>query len=80
MTADRLPPQKDYEPIPFEASSVNQEMLATGRPVFINDMASWDRERGTHSPVVQGEPAKALLMVPMIVGVWSLVRPSEARR
>jgi GAF domain-containing protein/DNA-binding response OmpR family regulator len=55
------------EPTRIEGSMLTQLVLDTREPGLINDVPAWERERGLTMPVIQGEPAKAMLMAPLIV-------------
>jgi PAS domain S-box-containing protein len=56
------------EPSSIMASPTARMLLETKAPVLINDIEAWERERGESLPVVQGEAARAMLVVPLAVG------------
>ena len=55
----------DIGPTPF--SDRVRMMIQTRKPELINDIEAWERERGIEIPVVEGEPTKAMLSVPLIL-------------
>ncbi len=42
--------------------------METRQPVLINDVPSWDADRGRPTPVLQGEPALSVLLAPLTSG------------
>jgi GAF domain-containing protein/CheY-like chemotaxis protein len=54
--------------IPLSESPISQLLIETQQPVLLNDIEAWDEERGVLTPTVQGEPAKSVLMAPMLSG------------
>ena len=55
------------EPTRIDASPLTLELLATRRPLLVNDVLAWGREHGP-TQVVQGEPSLSVLIAPLIVG------------
>jgi PAS domain S-box-containing protein len=55
-------------PVSITGSSNTQQLLETKTPVLINDVPAWERERGESLLVPVGEPALAMLVVPLISG------------
>ena len=53
---------------PSSSHATSREILETKSPVLINDIPAWERERGQSAPIVQGEPALAVLVAPLISG------------
>jgi PAS domain S-box-containing protein len=45
-----------------------RQLLETKAPVLINDVPAWERERGESIPIPVGEPALAMLAVPLLAG------------
>ncbi len=56
------------EPQSLEGSTMTQELIQSGGPALINDVAAWEQERGIHARVIQGEPARSVLMAPLTTG------------
>ena len=56
------------EPTPIDQSPSTREILKTKSPVLVNDVRAWEREQGQSAPIVQGEPALAMLAAPLISG------------
>ncbi|MGZ6256313.1 MAG: GAF domain-containing protein, partial [Candidatus Limnocylindria bacterium] len=56
------------QPTLIQDSVVNQLILGSRQPLVINDLPVWDAERGTASPVPQGEPALSVLIAPLSSG------------
>jgi GAF domain-containing protein/DNA-binding response OmpR family regulator len=55
------------EPTPISGTS--QEIIRSRQPLLINrDLYGWMEARGFSTAIVQGEPAKAMLVAPLIVG------------
>jgi GAF domain-containing protein/CheY-like chemotaxis protein len=55
------------EPTPI--TGMAKELLKERRPILVNrDLVGWLTERGLPTAVYQGEPAKAVLIAPLIVG------------
>jgi GAF domain-containing protein/CheY-like chemotaxis protein len=55
-------------PTPIGPASLNRIVLDTRQPLLINDIPKWDAERGETTPVVQGEPSRAVLLAPLTSG------------
>jgi GAF domain-containing protein/CheY-like chemotaxis protein len=55
------------EPSPIAGSPMAREVLRTGQPVLVGDVAAWDAERGGGllATVFQGEPARSVLLAPL---------------
>ena len=47
---------------------MTQVLMETRQPVLINDVPSWEAERGAPTPVVQGEPSLSVLIAPLTSG------------
>ena len=57
------------EPTPIDAMGITSELVRTREPVLVNrDLSGWLIERGLSTTVYQGEPAKAVLVAPLVVG------------
>jgi GAF domain-containing protein/CheY-like chemotaxis protein len=56
------------EPTPIARSPMNESLIRDHQPVLVNDVEAWEKERGIPWPVTQGEPAKAILVAPLLVG------------
>ncbi len=57
-------PDEPHAPIGF-----TEETLRTRRPILVNDIAAYHAQRGEEPPApIQGEPSKAVLFAPLIVG------------
>ncbi|HET6745336.1 MAG TPA: GAF domain-containing protein [Candidatus Limnocylindria bacterium] len=56
------------QPTAFEGFVLTQELIQTQTPVLVNDVPRWEEERGIEMAVVQGEPARAVLMAPLTSG------------
>ena len=52
------------EPAPL-LTSTNRALLETKAPVVIHDVEAWERERGEPVLVLQGEPARSMLIAPL---------------
>ncbi|HEU5243900.1 MAG TPA: GAF domain-containing protein, partial [Gaiellaceae bacterium] len=55
------------EPVPMQTPTT-QLLFETKAPVLISDVEAWGRERGEPLPVAQGEPARSVLIAPLISG------------
>jgi PAS domain S-box-containing protein len=55
------------EPVPIALSATTQRLLETKAPILINDVPAWQLESG-HQVVVQGEPARSMLIAPLVSG------------
>ena len=55
------------DPTPISDSPLTQQLLTTRAAVLVNDVQAWERAQGITWPVTQGEPSRAVLMVPMTV-------------
>jgi PAS domain S-box-containing protein len=56
------------EPTVTERSITSRELLETKAPVVLNDVDAWFAERGREQQVAQGEPARSVLIAPLISG------------
>jgi GAF domain-containing protein/CheY-like chemotaxis protein len=56
------------EPNSMEHAPLSQVVVDTRQPQLINDLPSWQAERGTASQVLQGEPPLSALVAPLISG------------
>jgi GAF domain-containing protein/CheY-like chemotaxis protein len=54
-------------PSEFVAGGMSAVVRETGQPLLIRDVETWERERGISPLSLQGEPAKSMLLVPLIV-------------
>ncbi len=54
------------EPTPIVRSASTRELLETRAPVVINDVDAWGQERGEPMLVIQGEPARSVLIAPLV--------------
>ena len=54
------------EPIPF--GGFTEQLVATRRPVVINDVEAWQRDTGKRPAIPSGQPSKAVVFMPMLVG------------
>ena len=60
---ERLPD----DPTPIDASPLTSEVIRTRQVIHVNDVPAWEQSMKL-TPTVQGEPAKALLIAPLISG------------
>ena len=56
------------QPNVLEDAPMTQILVATRQPVLINDVPSWEAERGASTPVLQGEPSLSVLIAPLTSG------------
>jgi PAS domain S-box-containing protein len=57
-----------YEEVPLTTSPTTRQLLETKAAVLINNVPAWERERDEPLPVPSGEPALAVLVVPLTSG------------
>ncbi|MCV0403480.1 MAG: GAF domain-containing protein [Chloroflexi bacterium] len=55
------------DPTPIDGSPLTTEVIRTRQVVHVSDVLAWEAELGV-TPSIQGEPAKALLIAPLISG------------
>lgn len=55
------------DPTPIDGSPLTTEVVRTRQVIHVNDVPAWQRETGL-TPSIQGEPAQALLVAPLISG------------
>ena len=55
------------EPTVLSSSPLMREVMRTGEPLLIGDAIAWQEEHG-HIPIIQGEPALSVLIVPLVLG------------
>ncbi len=56
------------EPTPIERSVTTRALLEAKAPVLLNDVEAWFAERGASQSVLQGEPARSMLLAPLSSG------------
>jgi PAS domain S-box-containing protein len=56
------------EPVGISVSPMNRRILKTKAPVVVNDVPAAEREEGEAYPVTEGEPARSVLVAPLISG------------
>ncbi len=56
------------ESAPITLSPATQQMFETKAHVLINDVPTWERERGAQIPVLSGEAPLAMLVMPLTSG------------
>ncbi len=57
-----------FGPVDELIDELSKQVIATRQPVRIADLGEWERDNGIHIPIVQGEPTKSLLLVPLLAG------------
>ncbi|MEO6578192.1 MAG: GAF domain-containing protein [Candidatus Limnocylindria bacterium] len=55
------------DPTPIDGSPLTTEVVRTRQVIHVNDLPAWEAQLGI-TPTIQGEPAKALLIAPLISG------------
>ncbi len=53
---------------PAPVGGFTKRVLETRQPLLVNDVEAWQAETGELAAINQGEPARAVLFVPLIVG------------
>jgi PAS domain S-box-containing protein len=56
------------EPIPIGLSQMTRLLLETKAPVLVSDVDAWNREHDAPILVAQGEPARCMVLAPLIMG------------
>jgi PAS domain S-box-containing protein len=56
------------ESIGISVSPMNRQILETKAPVLVNDVRAAEREEGEVYPVTEGEPARSVLVAPLVSG------------
>jgi PAS domain S-box-containing protein len=54
--------------VPNPTTAISRQLIESKAPVLVNDVPAWEREHGETLPVLVGEPALAMLVVPLTSG------------